>query len=122
MYVTPHGRTRNTLGNRPIFIERSGKRRKILRLMAIALGSVCGAYLMFVAIVIAGLWLPAGQHTPTTGFTLPATPAHHETQRSPRADEEGHQQGGQQGSQQERPSSPLPEGTFSPHPAEATRG
>ncbi|MEV4972294.1 hypothetical protein [Streptomyces scopuliridis] len=118
MYVTPHGRTRNELGNRPIFIERSGKRRRILRLTAIALGSACGAYLMFVAIVIAGLWLPAGQHTPTTGVTLPATPVHHETQRSVRADEEG----GQQGRQQERPSSPLPEGTFSPHPAEATRG
>ncbi|MFD3912953.1 hypothetical protein [Streptomyces sp. NPDC058603] len=94
MYLTPHGRTRNTQGNQPIFIERSGKRRRIVRFAAIALGGACGAYLMFVAIVIAGLWLPAGQQTPT--------------------DERGYQQ--------VRPPSPLPDGSLSPHPAEATRG
>ncbi|RYJ25298.1 hypothetical protein CU044_4183 [Streptomyces sp. L-9-10] len=65
-----------------------------MRFAAIALGGACGAYLMFVAIVIAGLWLPAGQQTPTD----------------------------RQGYQQVRPPSPLPDSSFSSHPAEATRG
>ncbi|MGP3974151.1 hypothetical protein ACTWQF_08900 [Streptomyces sp. 8N114] len=41
-----------------------------------ALGTACGAYLMFVAVVLAGIWQPAGQQQPPrTGEAAPTGPA-----------------------------------------------
>ncbi|MGI5346840.1 hypothetical protein ACQEU8_01445 [Streptomyces sp. CA-250714] len=40
------------------------------------LGTACGAYLMFVAVVLAGIWQPAGQQQPPrTGDAVPTGPA-----------------------------------------------
>ncbi|MBO8194283.1 hypothetical protein ITI46_21850, partial [Streptomyces oryzae] len=48
-----------------------------------ALGTACGAYLMFVAVVLAGIWQPAAgqQQPPHTGGAVPTGPA--EDQQSP---------------------------------------
>jgi hypothetical protein len=114
MYLTPHGRTQNGQGNRPIFIERSGKRRRILRFTAIALGGACGAYLTFAAIVVAGLWQPAGQQPPTTGDAVPAAPVRHDAGQGAGDGEEGRPSG-------RSPSAP-PDDSPSSRPAGVTGG
>ncbi|RPK54118.1 hypothetical protein EES43_29515 [Streptomyces sp. ADI96-02] len=117
MHLTPHGKTQNQQVNRPIFIERSGIRRKVLRSAAIALGGACGAYLIFAALLVAGFWQPAGQQGPPgTGASFPTAPGQHEAGRS---------HGGTAGEEvrlRERSPSARPDPGPSPSRAGGTRG
>ncbi|MEU8585928.1 hypothetical protein AB0C59_02805 [Streptomyces sp. NPDC048664] len=119
MYLTPHGKTQSEQSNHPIFVERSGKRRKVLRYTAVALGGACGAYLVFAAVVMAGLWQSLGHQPSGTGGTIPAAPAGHHVQP-------GAAKGSGSGRQPVPPpadaSSHPRGGTPSPDPDEVARG
>lgn len=79
MRTTPHTSRQIEYGNRPIFIESSGVRRKFLRFTATVVGCACGGYLLFVGILVSGMWNSSEQQPPTTNEPLPAGPARHES-------------------------------------------
>ncbi|GAA0449944.1 hypothetical protein GCM10010361_12510 [Streptomyces olivaceiscleroticus] len=56
----------------PVFIDNSGWRRKLSRLLAVAVGGACIGYLMLIAVLVGGLWQPAGSQPPGTTGPLPA--------------------------------------------------
>ncbi|MEV0526218.1 hypothetical protein AB0I66_22525 [Streptomyces sp. NPDC050439] len=50
----------------PVFIDRSGWRRRTLQGLGLLVGCGCLGYLLFAGTVISGLWQPVGTHPPST--------------------------------------------------------
>ncbi|MGW5734044.1 MULTISPECIES: hypothetical protein [Streptomyces] len=57
----------------PVFIDRSGLRRRTLQGMALVVGCACLGYLVFVGTLVGGLLQPVGTRPPGTG--VPASAA-----------------------------------------------
>ncbi|WP_208883382.1 hypothetical protein [Streptomyces armeniacus] len=65
--------------NRPVFIERSGRRRRLLRSFAAVLGCACAGYLVFLTLVFHALQQPAGKAPPKISEPLPTSNARHDS-------------------------------------------
>ncbi|MGW6025443.1 hypothetical protein [Streptomyces sp. NPDC055099] len=50
----------------PVFIDRSGWRRRTLQGLGLLVGCGCLGYLLFAGTLISGLWQPVGTHPPST--------------------------------------------------------
>lgn len=50
----------------PVFIDRSGWRRRTLQGLGLLVGCACVGYLLFAGTLISGLWQPVGTHPPST--------------------------------------------------------
>ncbi|MEV6753186.1 hypothetical protein [Streptomyces sp. NPDC051214] len=50
----------------PVFIDRSGWRRRTLQGVGLIVGCGCLGYLLFAGTLISGLWQPVGTHPPST--------------------------------------------------------
>ncbi|WP_367123424.1 hypothetical protein [Streptomyces phytohabitans] len=108
---------RERLGrDHPIFIERSGRRRRLLRSFAAVLGCACAGYLVFLTLVLHALQQPADRTPPRITEPLRTGDARHDTQvghgggdkrapRGDRGDRTDHQRG-----------DPPPEGHRRPGP------
>ncbi|MGW0731981.1 hypothetical protein [Streptomyces sp. NPDC002851] len=70
--------TRRGRRNRPVFIERSGLRRKLLRYLAVTLGCACAGYLVFLGVIVGALKDPGRQLPPRMDEPLPTGNARHE--------------------------------------------
>ncbi|MFC7310426.1 hypothetical protein ACFQVC_40220 [Streptomyces monticola] len=73
--------------NRPVFIERSGHRRRLMRSLAAMLGCACAGYLVFFFVVFDALQQPAGKAPPRMDEPLPTSNARHDSRID--ADEPG---------------------------------
>ncbi|KOT87350.1 hypothetical protein ADK86_36065 [Streptomyces sp. NRRL F-5755] len=58
----------------PVFISRSGWRRRTLHGVAVAVGCSCLGYLVFVGMLISGLRQPVGTHPPSMNGPAPSGP------------------------------------------------
>ncbi|OKI00974.1 hypothetical protein A6A06_19010 [Streptomyces sp. CB02923] len=58
----------------PVFISRSGWRRRTLQVVALAVGCACFGYLLFVGMLISGLRQPVGTHPPSMTGPVPSGP------------------------------------------------
>lgn len=65
--------------NRPVFIERSGRRRRLLRSVAAVLGCACAGYLLFLVVLVDALREPPGTAPPRMDVPLQTTNARHDT-------------------------------------------
>ncbi|NBE52947.1 hypothetical protein [Streptomyces boluensis] len=65
--------------NRPVFIERSGRRRRLLRSFAAVLGCACAGYLLFLVVLVDALRQPAGTAPPSMDVPLQTTNARYDT-------------------------------------------
>ncbi|MDI3409184.1 hypothetical protein [Streptomyces cavernicola] len=65
--------------NRPVFIERAGRRRRVLRQLAAVLGCACAGYLMFLVVLVDAVRQPAGTAPPRMDVPLHTTNARHDT-------------------------------------------
>ncbi|MDQ8702599.1 hypothetical protein RCO28_08870 [Streptomyces sp. LHD-70] len=65
--------------NRPVFIERSGRRRRVLRSVAAVLGCACAGYLLFLVVLVDAVRQPAGTAPPRMDVPLQTTHARHDT-------------------------------------------
>ncbi|WP_327352905.1 hypothetical protein [Streptomyces sp. NBC_01304] len=66
--------------NRPVFIERSGRRRRVLRSLAAVLGCACAGYLVFLTVVLEAVQPPADRTPPTMYEPLPTGNARHDSE------------------------------------------
>ncbi|MFF0741700.1 hypothetical protein ACFYVL_14990 [Streptomyces sp. NPDC004111] len=64
----------------PIFVDRSGWRRRTLQGLALVVGFACLGYLFFVGALISGLRQPVGTRPPSTNGSAPGDPG---TAKSP---------------------------------------
>ncbi|POX38844.1 hypothetical protein C3486_20955 [Streptomyces sp. Ru73] len=55
-----------------MFIDNSGWRRRLSRVLAVTVGCACAGYLMLVGVLVGGLWQPVGSQPPSTKGPLPA--------------------------------------------------
>ncbi len=69
-----HPSRRAEQSSQPVFIGNSGWRRKLSRLLAVAVGCACVGYLVLVGMLIGGLLQPVGSQPPSTTGPLPAAP------------------------------------------------
>ncbi|MFD8548215.1 hypothetical protein [Streptomyces sp. NPDC059649] len=58
----------------PVFIGRSGWRRRMLQALALAVGCACLGYLLFVGTLISGLRQSVGTHPPSMNGPVPSGP------------------------------------------------
>ncbi|MFD7669166.1 hypothetical protein [Streptomyces sp. NPDC059788] len=73
--VTPAARRPEAASTRhPVFIARSGWRRRTLQGAALAVGCACLGYLLFVGTLISGLRQPVGTHPPSMNGPVPSGP------------------------------------------------
>lgn len=61
-------------GRRPVFIDHSGWRRRLLQTAALGLGLVCLGYLAFVGALVTGFGQPVGTAPPTMNGPGPSGP------------------------------------------------
>ncbi|MEV0319223.1 hypothetical protein ACIBKX_14315 [Streptomyces sp. NPDC050658] len=59
----------------PVFIDEPGWRRRALKGMALVVSCACLGYLLFVGMVVSGLWQPVGDQPPSTASTDGQVPA-----------------------------------------------
>jgi hypothetical protein len=69
--VTPAARRAPDEPELPIFVDRSGWRRRTLQGVALVVGCACLGYLAFVGALISGLREPVGTHPPRTNVPAP---------------------------------------------------
>ncbi|MEU1706676.1 hypothetical protein ABZ478_14880 [Streptomyces sp. NPDC005706] len=51
---------------RPVFIDQSGRRRRLMQLVSLSVGLACSGYLLFVGTLVGGLMEPMGSAPPRT--------------------------------------------------------
>ncbi|MDG4858387.1 hypothetical protein P8605_09520, partial [Streptomyces sp. T-3] len=73
--------------NHPVFIERSGRRRRLLRSLAAVLDCACAGYLVFLTVVLEAVQPPADRTPPKMYEPLPTSNARHDSE--PGASEPG---------------------------------
>ncbi|MFH8748127.1 hypothetical protein ACH4GK_31360 [Streptomyces rimosus] len=74
-HVTPAARPPEAAAPRPpVFISRSGWRRRTLQGAALAVGCSCFGYLLFVGMLISGLRQPVGTHPPSMNGPVASGP------------------------------------------------
>ncbi|UNZ08074.1 hypothetical protein SRIMHP_03835 [Streptomyces rimosus subsp. rimosus] len=74
-HVTPAARPPEAAApQHPVFISRSGWRRRTLQGMALAVGCSCLGYLAFVGMLVSGLRQPVGTHPPSMNGPAPSGP------------------------------------------------
>ncbi|MFM9371954.1 hypothetical protein [Streptomyces sp. Da 82-17] len=62
-----------------MFIERAGRRRRVLRQLAALLGCACAGYLLFLVVLVDAVRQPAGTAPPRMDVPLQTTNARHDT-------------------------------------------
>ncbi|MEU5014063.1 hypothetical protein AB0G35_27980 [Streptomyces sp. NPDC021749] len=72
--VTPAARRSQQAPQLPVFIGKSGWRRRTLQGLALALGCACLGYLLFVGTLISGLRQSVGTHPPSMNGPVPSGP------------------------------------------------
>jgi hypothetical protein len=59
--------------NHPIFIASSGRRRRLVRYVAVTVGCACLGYLAVFVVVFGGLEEPVNKHSPSVERPLPSS-------------------------------------------------